>query len=220
MKKCTKCGQVKNFQSFYTSSARSKIAGHIVYFSWCKICHSEESSNNRKKRREKNSSNSEIFNSELKICFGCKIHKTRSRENWSIDRGNFDGLESYCRDCKSLKKRNKRSSTLDGDILDRIIHLVKRFRTHNRYGKLGWIDDSKDTWVKKLSDQNFRCALSGITLTSKNVSIDHINPISKGGTNDMLNLRLLDREVNLARRVMSDIEFLDLCEKVTTYNRR
>ena len=61
------------------------------------------------------------------------------------------------------------------------------------------------------------CALSGRSLKS-NISIDHIIPKSKGGTNDKSNIRLVNLDVNVARGNKSDSEFINLCQSVVNYN--
>lgn len=58
------------------------------------------------------------------------------------------------------------------------------------------------------------CALTGRRLTNENISPDHIIPISKGGTHDIGNIRLVDRDANIARAALSDEDFLKLCKDV------
>lgn len=62
------------------------------------------------------------------------------------------------------------------------------------------------------------CPLSGRKITNENISVDHIVPLSKGGTHDITNLRLTVKETNYARLNMSDDEFISLCKDVVKYN--
>jgi len=62
--------------------------------------------------------------------------------------------------------------------------------------------------------QKMLCALTGRRLTNENISPDHIIPISKGGTHDIGNIRLVDRDANIARASLSDEDFLKLCKDV------
>ena len=62
--------------------------------------------------------------------------------------------------------------------------------------------------------QRCKCALSGISLINYNVSVDHVIPISRGGTNTISNIRLVDNRINKMRNVMTDTEFINLCLQV------
>ena len=73
-----------------------------------------------------------------------------------------------------------------------------------------------DLW-KLAKRQKMLCALTGRHLTNENVSPDHIIPISKGGTHEIGNLRLVDRDANIARASLTDEEFLSLCHDVVNH---
>ena len=68
-----------------------------------------------------------------------------------------------------------------------------------------------------LKTQNFRCALSGERLTPDDVALDHIVPISEGGTFDVDNSQLVTRAANRAKHTMFQQDFLDLCQRVTKH---
>jgi len=57
------------------------------------------------------------------------------------------------------------------------------------------------------------CALTGIKL-NRNAQLDHIYPKAKGGKDDVGNLRWVCAEVNLAKRDLTDEEFINLCSSV------
>lgn len=63
-------------------------------------------------------------------------------------------------------------------------------------------------------EQRGLCSLTGRRLTRWNAEVDHIIPISKGGSNERSNLRWLHKDVNQAKRSLSDDEFIDLCRDV------
>jgi len=65
--------------------------------------------------------------------------------------------------------------------------------------------------------QKLLCALTGDKLTNETISIDHIIPKSKGGSNSPENIRLVHKDANLARRALSDKDFLSLCKKVVDH---
>lgn len=62
--------------------------------------------------------------------------------------------------------------------------------------------------------QRGRCALTGRRLTRNNAHLDHIVAKAKGGTDFANNLRWVCIEANLAKRELSDAEFIALCRDV------
>ena len=68
--------------------------------------------------------------------------------------------------------------------------------------------------------QDYKCALSGIEITPKTAALDHITPISKGGTNQIDNLQWLDRKVNKAKSTMMQDDFIKLCRAVASHHPR
>lgn len=75
-----------------------------------------------------------------------------------------------------------------------------------------------DLW-KIAKKQKLICPLSGIKLNKENMSVDHILPISKGGTNEPSNIRLVHKWVNLMLGVHSDQDFFAMCETVIDYQK-
>lgn len=70
-------------------------------------------------------------------------------------------------------------------------------------------------WLRSLWDaQRGRCALTGRDLDIRTAELDHIVPKSRGGTNELDNLRLTVSEANYAKGAMTDAEFLALCRDV------
>jgi hypothetical protein len=70
-----------------------------------------------------------------------------------------------------------------------------------------------EVW-KIVRRQKGKCALSGVKLTSENISPDHIECLAKGGTSVTSNIRLVTKNVNLARHMMNDEEFIEMCQNV------
>lgn len=76
-----------------------------------------------------------------------------------------------------------------------------------------------DVTGKQLSElfdlQQQKCSLSGRQLLpGVNCHLDHIIPCSKGGSDDLINLRWLDKNVNQAKSNLSDDDFLRLVADV------
>src|SRR3990172_7058804 len=51
--------------------------------------------------------------------------------------------------------------------------------------------------------QNFRCALTGQSLTPSNAALDHIRPICRGGSHTIRNMQALLDTVNRAKATMT-----------------
>lgn len=61
------------------------------------------------------------------------------------------------------------------------------------------------------------CALTGRRLSRDSAHLDHITAKARGGSDNIANLRWLCTEANLARRELSDTEFLALCSDVMSW---
>lgn len=85
------------------------------------------------------------------------------------------------------------------------------------------VEDIRAMW----DAQEGLCALTGTPLIPNPLAeaghlahawdephIDHIIPVSRGGTHDLSNLRWVCARVNLAKRDLLDEEFLELCRSV------
>lgn len=66
--------------------------------------------------------------------------------------------------------------------------------------------------------QRCRCPLTGQRLTRDNISVDHIVPKSKGGSTGIENLRLVTKDVNMAKQSMTDEQLLALCRSVVSWH--
>lgn len=69
--------------------------------------------------------------------------------------------------------------------------------------------------MELIESQGFRCALSNRQLTPENASLDHVIPLSRGGTHDIENLCVVHHQVNTAKSSMTVDEFVTLCREVT-----
>ena len=57
--------------------------------------------------------------------------------------------------------------------------------------------------------QNYRCMYCGVKLRTDNLQIDHMYPVSRGGSNDDENLQALCRRCNIRKGNHTDEEFRD-----------
>ena len=70
-------------------------------------------------------------------------------------------------------------------------------------------------WLKKTFDlQKGLCALSGRPIDVSSFHVDHVVPKSKGGADELSNLRLVCEEANLAKSSLSDSELVQLCKDI------
>lgn len=74
---------------------------------------------------------------------------------------------------------------------------------------------AKDLWRLALK-QRLICPYTRIKLTRQTISLDHIIPLSKEGTNDITNVCFIYRPVNYAKRDMSKEDFIGLCKLIVS----
>ena len=73
--------------------------------------------------------------------------------------------------------------------------------------------------MELIERQNFHCALSNRKLTPETASLDHIVPLSRGGTHDLSNLWVLEHLVNTAKGTMTVEEFVAMCRDVAIHQK-
>jgi len=184
----------------------------------CPICYSAEIENGK---------------SACRICLNKQKEKrAKSRSDWvenglcsSCGREREDKNKNYCKKCRGdIKKFSKRRlenglcakcsnpklENSDSCLRCWMISIAyRRIKT----GRLAYIIE--ELW----EEQNGICALTGETLIpGVNASLDHIIPVSQGGTDEKENLRWTLKTVNLFRCVESDQDFFALCLKVIQHN--
>jgi 5-methylcytosine-specific restriction endonuclease McrA len=65
-----------------------------------------------------------------------------------------------------------------------------------------------------IKKQEYRCALSGVTLTPDTAALDHILPYSEGGKHTRDNVQWVHEEVNRMKGQMGSREFKEWCRRV------
>ena len=149
----------------------------------------------------------------------CKCGEICWRESNSLK----IGTSKRCKKCFSKKYR-----TLTGQIdvswcLEaKYKKLKEAAMRRKKVSNLEFTITLKD--IKELYYNNSKCVLSGIDLTwdvtktinEQNLSIDRIDS-NKGYTKD--NIQLVDKRINMMKGVLSDEEFIKLCNLVTSYSK-
>lgn len=207
-KKCTKCGIEKelNADNFYRRNNRK-----MKFRSDCIDCVLSES----RKRTQRNKLKKKPIISK-KTCFKCK--QTKDVKEFHHNITTKDGYRTYCKEC-NLKVRLIKSKTLDGVIGD-CIASGKR-RTNLIY------DINKEFLKNLYAKQNGLCVLSGIPLEFKQgnnnfrmnpyrLSVDRIDS-SKGYIKN--NIQLICAIINQMKTDMSQIEFIQICEKIYKHHK-
>lgn len=74
--------------------------------------------------------------------------------------------------------------------------------------------------MKFIGGTSIKCYLTGqtINLEKDDYAIDHIIPISKGGTNDLANLGITFYTINQMKSDMTVDELLEKCKQILEYH--
>ncbi len=96
----------------------------------------------------------------------------------------------------------KYRQTPQGQIVAFNRHNRRRAREQNQ-GK----GITKEQWLDMMSFFNWECAYSGKTLTKETRSIDHIEPLNKGGENEIWNCIPMNRSLNSSKQDKDMLEW-------------
>ena len=77
---------------------------------------------------------------------------------------------------------------------------------------------SGKTIYKLIESQGFKCALTGWDLEPATASIDHIKPLSNGGSHTIDNAQIVHSLVNTAKGTLSNEEFIKVCQAVASHH--
>lgn len=204
-KTCTKCKVTKPVACFHRAGKQGRS-------SRCSDCTKEYMALRRAYLKERHRKRN-VYDGADKACSTCKKVFPRVKENW-LRQHEGDGLNARCRKCHN-RRTNGYAKTGDiiADIIARINYKWDMEIKRQRYGKQA-VKYEDGAWTSLLEKQKFRCFFTNDLLTPENVSVDHIRPLSAGGTHDLSNLRLTTKQVNRMKSDYSDDYFIELCKKV------
>ncbi len=71
--------------------------------------------------------------------------------------------------------------------------------------------------LELIESQGYLCALSGRPLEPATAGVDHVVPVSRGGSHDIENVQVIHRDVNQAKSTMTNEEFIAMCREVVAW---
>ena len=168
-----------------------------------------------------------------KFCIKCE--STKLTTEFCVDRRRPDGRAVYCKSChgayyhgnkeailrqyKEYRSNNKEYLRGLRKAFDkrrffykRASNLLTRRTGSSGKGEIRKTLPGKCAEISRLwKSQRGICPLSGRRLNRDNAQLDHIQAVRKDGSDDIENLRWVHRDVNYAKRDLSDEQFLSLC---------
>jgi hypothetical protein len=167
----------------------------------------------------------------LKTCSTCRTEKPL--EGFVRDAGRPDGRYTRCKDC-SREYYQQNSSQIRATNQEYREKNRARVRAWNERYNIRRYFFTKARTIRQRANgepcatykqlaqlwkfQRGVCALTGVRLNREIASIDHVIPLVRGGTSTIENLRWVTYSVNLAKRDLSDAEFIALCQSVAMAN--
>lgn len=134
----------------------------------------------------------------MKKCSKCQIEKDESE--FSIQRNRPDGLSIYCRACWRIYRREKGVLEYQKERYDKRKPVSKeKKRQYNATRKARLYN--VPALIERQTNQNgvLRCAYCNKPLFPDKYHVDHIRPLSRGGSNDLDNLCLACPKCNLSK---------------------
>ena len=209
-KRCSRCGQVKPLSEFH------KHAGHRDgRSSRCKVCRQESRYPDAVKNRR---AKQRLDDAGMKRCWRCQRVKPLS--DFFNNSSEHDGVTSMCKICHGAYKRefrkgnrekvNRQSRSWCRRNPDKRRATIERRRSREK-GADGEFD-ARD--IKRLrKSQKNTCVYCGLNPHCHGAlftyQVDHIIPLSRGGTNNPSNLQLLCPHCNQSKRGKTHAEYLE-----------
>lgn len=131
-------------------------------------------------------------------CTLCGETKPSTRENFGTKPNGKP--RSWCRVC-SRKRQNEHA------VNNREQNRERARRRKERLESVGIVNEHLQYRNLLLNKQNFKCYFCQEPITSGAAEIDHLTPISRGGTNDHSNLAACCSSCNKAKTDKTEIEF-------------
>ena len=206
-KTCGKCEQMLPHENF---SPQKGATGNLC--PWCRKCKAEHES----ERRRKSGVPKKIFTSvddTHKTCACCMDRKPFSE--FSPSKRGTAGLSSYCKPCNRKKfydKEKGRKSSARYRIRHkerwRASHRLHQFKRRSNVSTTndGTVTDSvlRDLYSKEI------CTYCNRKTPEDKRTIDHVIPLSRGGTHSASNLTMACLSCNCSKGAKTAEEFMEL----------
>ena len=209
---CAKCGKEKPLDEFHKDSTR--ISGH---YPRCKICVKEYHRVNSKilsqNTREWNRNNPERLRINQQRHYAKPEYKEKVRQRSVRKRAEHPEINRE--QCKRWRENNREHSRMlaarylkEHPELGRIKHNARRERLYS--GNCNKF--SAEEWQQLCEKYDNRCLCCG---KKKKLTMDHIIPVSLGGSNGIDNIQPLCRECNSSKNIkIIDYRILDQVDEI------
>lgn len=209
-KKCPKCGEIKEIEEFYKNNSRKD-----GFSSYCKICSNENHSKyvednkeklreydkkqywkspdkHRENRRKSNIVNTESIKEKREIYYKNNkdmiLQKNHEYYNKNKAYVNLRNKKYYCNNkdkfiFKARERKNKLREVSDGSITEKSLYKIYELQKH-------------------------KCAYCDCNLEESGKHLDHIIPISKGGSHTLNNVHYVCPTCNLSKNNKTEEEWL------------
>ena len=197
VKPCSKCLKLLSLESF--TKDIYKVSG---YTSACKECRRDK---NRPKRIWRLKPEEILYPyTPIKFCPKCKTYK--QMHEFGVDNHRPDGATTHCKLCKRevgrIADAKRRAKKPNNDIpkYEKGDHLPGRLQvrwSNKRAAKRGAFGKiTREEWLTKCAECGNKCVRCGLF---KALTIDHIIPLSKGGSNTIDNIQPLCKKCNSSK---------------------
>ena len=116
---------------------------------------------------------------------------------------------------RTLKRKAKKAKKIDYLRLK-----AQRFYSACRTRTNLSVEPSYHIWQWLLKIDPFVCYYSGVPLKKDDFSIDHKQPLKRGGTHDFSNLCVCTKGMNTAKGALTEKEFKDLLALISKWEDR
>lgn len=138
----------------------------------------------------------------MPVCVTCKEDKPL--EDFYPDKSRSIGVSSSCKSCQ--RKRFEAIEKRDPER-HRLAHKLRALRYwHRKHYKLNesfTVNQIIGIW----ESQGQRCYYCAVLLALGDISVDHKNPVERGGTNGFFNLAVACIACNKAKGTMTEVEY-------------